>query len=678
MKNPLLDQDNLPPFQQIKASHVFPAIESLLEKNRNQIKKLLKETQDYTWDNFIAVTEDMDDELGRAWSPASHLHSVADNDELREAYNKCLPILSDYSTEMGQNQDLYKAYKHIAESSEFSALSEAQQKIINNALRDFRLSGIELDENKQKRFKEIAKELSELTTKFEEHLLDATQDWKKHITDESKLRGLPESAIGLAKQAAEREKLDGWLFTLEFPSYLPVMQYADDSSLREEMYIAYNTRASEQGPGAGKYDNSELMLSILAFRKEKAQLLGYESYAHYSLATKMADTPEEVLSFLTDLAEKSKRVAQKELNDLNAFAEETDGVTELNVWDVPYYSEKLRQHKFDISQEALRPYFSVPVVLKGLFSVLESLYGFNVKERNDVETWHSDVQFFDIYDGDTLRGSFYLDLFARQKKRGGAWMDECIVRRQTRDGLQTPVAYLTCNFTPPIGNKPALITHDEVITLFHEFGHGLHHMLTKIDYAGVSGINGVAWDAVELPSQFMENWCWEREALNMFAKHIDTNENISDELYKRMQAAKTFQSGMQMVRQIEFALFDFRLHLEFDSKVTTSIQALLDEVRQEVAVLIPPSFNRFQHSFSHIFAGGYAAGYYSYKWAEVLSSDAFSKFEETGIFNQDTGKSFLQNILEKGGSKEPMDLFIAFRGRKPSIEPLLRHSGINA
>lgn len=678
MKNPLLDQDNLPPFQQIKASHVFPAIESLLEKNRNQIKKLLKETQDYTWDNFIAVTEDMDDELGRAWSPASHLHSVADNDELREAYNKCLPILSDYSTEMGQNQDLYKAYKHIADSSEFSALSEAQQKIINNALRDFRLSGIELDENKQKRFKEIAKELSELTTKFEEHLLDATQDWKKHITDESKLRGLPESAIGLAKQAAEREKLDGWLFTLEFPSYLPVMQYADDSSLREEMYIAYNTRASEQGPGAGKYDNSELMLSILAFRKEKAQLLGYESYAHYSLATKMADTPEEVLSFLTDLAEKSKRVAQKELNDLNAFAEETDGVTELNVWDVPYYSEKLRQHKFDISQEALRPYFSVPVVLKGLFSVLESLYGFNVKERNDVETWHSDVQFFDIYDGDTLRGSFYLDLFARQKKRGGAWMDECIVRRQTRDGLQTPVAYLTCNFTPPIGNKPALITHDEVITLFHEFGHGLHHMLTKIDYAGVSGINGVAWDAVELPSQFMENWCWEREALNMFAKHIDTNENISDELYKRMQAAKTFQSGMQMVRQIEFALFDFRLHLEFDSKVTTSIQALLDEVRQEVAVLIPPSFNRFQHSFSHIFAGGYAAGYYSYKWAEVLSSDAFSKFEETGIFNQDTGKSFLQNILEKGGSKEPMDLFIAFRGRKPSIEPLLRHSGINA
>lgn len=678
MKNPLLDQDSLPPFEQINASHVFPAIESLLEKNREQIKSLLKETQDYTWDNFIAVTEDMDDALGRAWSPASHLNSVADSDELREAYNKCLPILSDYSTEMGQNQDLFKAYKYIAESNAFSSLSEAQQKIINNALRDFRLSGIELDEAKQKRFKEIAKELSELTTKFSENVLDATQDWKKHVTDEAQLSGLPESAIGLAKQAAEREGLEGWLFTLEFPSYLPVMQYADDASLREEMYIAYNTRASEQGPSAGKFDNSDLMLSILALRKEKAQLLGYNSYAHYSLATKMAETPEEVLNFLTDLAEKTKTFAQAELDDLNAFAKETDGVEELNVWDVPYYSEKLRQHKFDISQEALRPYFSVPVVLDGLFGVLKSLYGFTVKERSNVEKWHDDVQFFDIFDGDTLRGSFYLDLFARQKKRGGAWMDECIVRRQTKNGLQTPVAYLTCNFTPPIGNKPALITHDEVITLFHEFGHGLHHMLTKIDYAGVSGINGVAWDAVELPSQFMENWCWERDALDMFAKHIDTNENINDELYKRMQAAKTFQSGMQMVRQLEFALFDFRLHLEFDSKETTSIQDLLDEVRQEVAVLIPPSFNRFQHSFSHIFAGGYAAGYYSYKWAEVLSADAFSKFEETGIFNQETGKSFLENVLEKGGSKEPMDLFVAFRGRKPSIEPLLRHSGINA
>jgi len=396
------------------------------------------------------------------------------------------------------------------------------------------------------------------------------------------------------------------------------------------------------------------------------------------LATKMAETPEEVLTFLTDLAHKSKAVAEQELYDLKEFAKDTDGVEELNAWDIPYYSEKLRQHKFDISQEALRPYFSVPVVLEGLFSVLTSLYGFTVKERQDVETWHEDVQFFDIYDGDSLRGSFYLDLFARQKKRGGAWMDECIVRRQTNNGLQTPVAYLTCNFTPPIGDKPSLITHDEVITLFHEFGHGLHHMLTQIDYAAVSGINGVAWDAVELPSQFMENWCWEREALELFAKHIDTNETINDELYERMQAAKTFQSGMQMLRQLEFALFDFRLHLEFDPEGNESIQELLDKVRQEVAVITPPSFNRFQHSFSHIFAGGYAAGYYSYKWAEVLSADAFAKFEETGIFNQQTGLSFLQNILEKGGSKEPMELFVAFRGRKPSIDALLRHSGIKA
>ena len=676
MKNPLHEQGGLPPFKQINASHVFPAIEELLEQNRNQIKSLLESTSDYTWDNFISFTDDMDDKLGRAWSPASHLHSVADNDELREAYNKCLPLLSDYATEMGQNPDLYQAYKHIAESKNFADLQEAQQKIINNALRDFRLSGIELDASKQKRFKEIAKELSELTTKFEENLLDATHDWNKHITDEKQLSGLPESAIALAKQTAEREKLEGWLFNLEFPSYLPVMQYADDPALREEMYVAYNTRASDQGPNAGKFDNSDLMLSILALRKEKAELLGYESYAHYSLATKMAETPEEVLEFLTDLAHKSKVVAQQELDDLKKFAQEKDDVTELHVWDIPYYSEKLRQHKFDISQEALRPYFSVPVVLEGLFSVLNSLYGFTVKQRNDVETWHDDVQFFDIYDGNKLRGSFYLDLFARQKKRGGAWMDECIVRRQTTNGLQSPVAYLTCNFTPPIGDKPSLITHDEVITLFHEFGHGLHHMLTQIDYAGVSGINGVAWDAVELPSQFMENWCWEREALDMFAKHIDTNETISDELYQRMQAAKTFQSGMQMLRQLEFALFDFRLHLEFDPDGSKSIQELLDQVRNEIAVVIPPSFNRFQHSFSHIFAGGYAAGYYSYKWAEVLSADAFAKFEETGIFNQETGKSFLQNILEKGGSKEPMELFVAFRGRKPSIDALLRHSGI--
>lgn len=678
MNNPLLNKTGLPAFESIQASHIEPAIDKLLSENREKIKSLLTATKDYNWDNLLQKLEDMDDLLSRAWSPASHLHSVADNDELRKAYNACLPKLSDYSTEMGQNEDLFHAYESIANSKEFESLSGAQQKIIKNALRDFRLSGIDLDNEAKERYKLIQQKLSKLQTKFQENLLDATHDWKKHITDKAQLAGLPESALALAEQTAKNDDKEGWLFTLDFPSYMPIMQYADNAELRKEFYRAYVTRASDEGTNKD-WDNSEVMLEILKYRTEKAKLLGFESYAHYSLATKMAENPEEVLNFLNDLASRTKKFAEKEFEELKQFAKESANINELNAWDVGYYAEKLRQKKFDISQEILRPYFPANQVIDGLFAITNKLYGVTFKQREGVEVWHKDVMFFDILEENgSIRGSFYLDLYARQHKRGGAWMDECLVRKKAAATIQNPVAYLTCNFTPPIGDKQALLTHDEVTTLFHEFGHGLHHMMTRVEFSGVSGINGVPWDAVELPSQFMENWCWEKEALDLFAKHVDTDESLDDELFGKMTRARTFQAGMQMVRQLEFSLFDFRLHLEFAANESINIQSLLNEVRSQVAVVKAPDFSRFQHSFSHIFAGGYAAGYYSYKWAEVLSADAFSKFEEKGIFDKNTGNEFLHSILEQGGSREPMDLFVEFRGRKPSIEPLLRHSGITA
>jgi oligopeptidase A len=679
MKNPLIHAEGLPNFESINASHLEPAIDQLLSENRSTVASLLANTKIYDWANLLQKLEDMDDRLNQAWSPASHLHSVADNDELREAYNACIAKLSDYSTEMGQNADLFYAYEQIANSDDFNSLATAQQKIITNALRDFKLSGIDLDTDAKERYKEIQQKLSKLQTKFEENLLDATQAWKKLITNKDELSGLPESCLALAAQTAKNNEKEGWLFTLEFPSYMPVMQYSDNASLRKEVYTAYVTRASDKGPNAGEFDNSDIMLELLKYRTEKAKLLGFDSYAHYSLATKMADNPDEVLGFLNDLAERTKSYAKQEFKELAQFATETANVTQLEAWDVAYYSEKLRQKKFDISQEVLRPYFPAHQVIDGLFAITGKLYDVTIKQRDNIQVWHKDVMFFDIVGSNNeIRGSFYLDLYARQHKRGGAWMDECIVRKKTNTGIQDPVAYLTCNFTPPVGDKPALLTHDEVTTLFHEFGHGLHHMMTRVEYSGVSGINGVPWDAVELPSQFMENWCWEKEALDLFARHVDTDELINDELFEKMTRARTFQAGMQMVRQLEFALFDYRLHMEFASNESLVVQDLLNEVREKVAVVRAPEINRFQHSFAHIFAGGYAAGYYSYKWAEVLSADAFSKFEETGIFDKATGKEFLQSILEQGGSREPMDLFVEFRGRKPSIEPLLRHSGITA
>jgi oligopeptidase A len=684
MSNPLLTFTGLPPFSKIKPEYVEPAIDELLSRNRKLIHDLLAQHQDpngITWDNFVQPIEEADDHLNRVWSPISHMNSVVNSDALRDAYNACLPKLSDYATEMGQNEELFHAYNNLKNNKkEFEKLTTAQKKIIENALLDFKLSGFDLHDDKKKRFKEIQQQLSQLTTKFEENVLDATHAWNKHISDETNLSGLPESARAMAKQAAEQKDLDGWLFTLDFPSYYAVMSYADDPELRREMYEAYVTRASDQGPNAHTYDNSQVMENILALRHEAAQLLGFKNYAERSLAKKMADSPEHVINFLSELADKSHKVAQQDYNELVEYAKQHHGQSDLNAWDLTYYSEKLREHKYDINQETLKPYFPETRVVPGMFEVVKRLYDIHIEEVDAVDTWHKDVRFYEIKDHDgNLRGQFYLDLYAREKKRGGAWMDDCQGRNTLANGeTQIPVAYLTCNLSQPIGDKPALFTHDEVTTLFHEFGHGLHHMLTQVDHIGVSGINGVAWDAVELPSQFMENWCWEREALDLITGHFETGETLPQALFDKMLAAKNFQAGMQMVRQLEFALFDFKLHADYDPELGARVQETLDDVRKQVAVIKAPSFNRFQHSFTHIFAGGYAAGYYSYKWAEVLSADAFSKFEEHGIFDQKTGAEFLSSILEKGGSQEPMELFVAFRGREPSIDPLLRHSGIAA
>ena len=679
MHNPLLEMDGLPPFSRIKPEHVEPAIDTLLQENRQAVEDLLARNDRYTWANLVAPLEALDDRLNRAWSPVSHMNSVVDSEALREAYNACLPRLSAFATEMGQHAGLYRAYRQLAEGGEYQALDTAQRKIIDNALRDFRLAGVALPEEQQRRFKAVMQELAELNARFEQNVLDATQAWHKTVGDEAGLAGLPDSARQRARQAAEAEGERGWRLGLDFPTYFAVITHADDRELRREIYEAYVTRASDQGPHAGQWDNGPVMERILALRHEAARLLGFANYAEYSLATKMASSPDQVMTFLQDLARRALPAARRELDELRAFARERHALETLEAWDVAYYAEKLRQHKYAISQEALRPYFPEPGVLQGLFGVVRRLYGLRIEEVGGVDVWHEDVRFFDIRDADgTLRGQFYLDLYARANKRGGAWMDECIRRRREGDRVQIPVAYLTCNFTPPSGDGPALFTHDEVLTLFHEFGHGLHHMLTRIDYVGVSGIGGVPWDAVELPSQFMENWCWEREALDLFAVHYQSGEPLPDDMYRRMLAARNFQSAMQMVRQLEFALFDFRLHLEYDPARGARIHELLDEVRGQVAVIRPPGFNRFAHSFTHVFAGGYAAGYYSYKWAEVLSADAFSAFEESGIFDRDTGLRFLGAILEQGGSRDPLELFIEFRGREPGIDALLRHSGLAA
>jgi len=672
--NPLLEDLELPPFSRIRAEHVLPAVQTLLGRGRGRVAEVLDAAEEPSWESVVQAIDEMDDRINRAWSPVAHLNAVADNPALREAYNAALPLLSDYAAEMGQNEGLYHSYRRIAETR---GLDAAQERVLDLALREFRLGGVDLPPARKSYFKELGTRLAELQAKYSENVLDATQAWKKPVGDVTLLSGLPASALALAADAARREGLQGWLLTLEFPSFHPVITYADDEDLRREIYEANSTRASDQGPSAGTWDNSAIIEDIVRLRHERAHLLGYSNFAELSLARKMAPDTSRVIAFLKDLAACARPVAERELQELEAFAEQHFGKKTLQAWDIAYYSEKLRKAKHDISQEELRPYFPVPKVLNGMFEVVHRLFGVDIAPVEGIDTWHEDVLVFQIRDSDgALRGQFYLDLYARAHKRGGAWMDECRVRARNARGLQTPVAYLTCNFTPPVDGQPSQLTHNEVTTLFHEFGHGLHHMLTRVDYPSISGINGVAWDAVELPSQFLENWCWEERALAVISGHVEDARPLEAELFARLKAARNFQSGMQMLRQIEFALFDFKLHMEYSPEQGADVNALLDAVRAEVAVLTPPKFNRFAHAFTHVFGGGYAAGYYSYKWAEVLSSDAFSKFEERGIFDPRTGREFLHSILEKGGSRDAMSLFLEFRGREPSIDALLRHSGI--
>ena len=678
----LINPQALPNFDEVQVDQIESAISQHLQDNLDAVSRLSQQASP-SWSSLVEPLEELDDVLSKAWSPVSHLNSVMNSDALRAAYNACLPKLSAYSTELGQNKALQQAYQSIKDSDEFAKLTTAQQKTINNALRDFHLAGVDLPADKKKRYGEIRSRLSELSSKFSENVLDATNKWEKHITDQTQLAGIPESSLAGFAQAAQAKSLDGWLLTLDFPCYLPVMTYCENAELRKEMYTAFATRASDQGPHAGEFDNSKLMDETLALRHELAVLLGFNNYAEYSIATKMAQSTDQVMSFLTDLAEKGRPQAQREFDELIAFARDEHGAEltngALNAWDVTFYGEKLKQARYTVSQEEIRQYLPAPTVLKGLFQVVKRLFNVDVKPASDATTYHKDAQLFNILKDGQLIARFYLDLYARAKKRGGAWMDECRVRRTKANGqAQIPVAYLVCNFTAPVGDQPALLTHDELTTLFHEFGHGIHHMLTQVNTAAVSGINGVAWDAVELPSQFLENWCWEPEALAFISGHVETGEPLPKALLDKMLAAKNFQSAMMLMRQLEFSLFDFAMHLNYNPEQPQDIAHVLNAIRQQVAVVKVPDFNRFQHSFSHIFAGGYAAGYYSYKWAEVLSADAFSRFEEEGIFNAETGDRFYREILSRGGEADAAELFKNFRGREPSVEPLLRHSGINA
>lgn len=666
---------SLPDFSALVPAEIAPRIAAIIADNERGIEEMLDDRTTPGWDRVCARLDELNDRLNRAWSPVRHLHSVADSDALRAAYNETLPRVVQYGTAQMQNDRLCAAFHQLQEAPEFARLSAARQQVVRHAVRDFRLGGIELDSAARARFSAIQQRLNQLGTKFEEHVLDATRAWRWHTGDRARLAGLPESLLNLAAQNAAQAGLEGWVLTLDLPCYLPAMMYAQDRALREELYRAYCTRASEQGPNAGQFDNTPLMAEMLALRHELARLVGYANFADYSLATKMAPSAAGVIGFLRDLAARSKPHAQREYAELQAHARDQLGLDTLEAWDVAYVSEHLRQQAYAVSQEALRPWFPVQRVLSGLFAVVSRLFGLDIAKVDGVDTWHQDVEVFRINDAQGhLRGIFYLDLFARPGKRGGAWMDECVVRRRTTQGIQHPVAFLTCNFTPPVSGRPSLLTHDELLTLFHEFGHGLHHMLTRVDEAPVSGINGVAWDAVELPSQFLENWCWEREAIDLLSGHVDTGEPLPEAMFERLLAAKGFQAGMKMLRQVEFALFDFRLHVEYHAAL--DVQQVLDEVRREVAVLVPPAWNRFQHSFSHIFGGGYAAGYYSYKWAEVLAADAYARFEEEGVFNRKVGEDFMESILEAGGAEDAMVLFRRFRGRDPQPEALLRRSGL--
>ena len=672
--NPLLLQNPIEKIDQIEPDYVEPAIIQVIDDNLNAVEELVSQDS-LNWQNLMLPLDKLDNRLSKVWSPVSHLNSVCNSDELRKAYDNALGHLTTYSTSLGQHKGLYRATKALYDQREELELSDTQCHILKHSLISFKLSGLHLEEAQQKEFAKIQGRLAELKSKFEQNILDATMSWTKAIGDESGLAGLPETELAMLKANAETRDLSGYLVTLEIPSYLAVMTYADDRELREEVYRAYTTRASELGSDEGKFDNSDIMADLLKLKNKKAKLLGYDSYAALSLETKMAEKPQQVLEFLEKLNEASHAQAINEFEELKTFAKE-QGEADLKAWDIAYFSEKLKQQNYQISQSELRPYFPVDKVISGLFEITQHHFEVSFQSSDNVPVWHKDVKHFQILRNDKVIAEFYLDLYARGHKRGGAWMDDYQGRLKLGDGqVQIPVAYLTCNFAPPVGSNPALLTHDEVVTLFHEFGHGIHHMLTQVDELSASGISNVPWDAVELPSQFMENFCYQPEVIAKLSEHFETGEPLPQSMLDKLIAAKNFQSAMMMVRQLEFALFDMRIHLS-DPLSADGIQKVLNQTREQVAVIKTPEFNRFQHGFSHIFAGGYSAGYYSYKWAEVLSADAFSLFEEEGVMNPAAGKKFRENILEKGGSAEPMDLFVAFRGRKPEVEPLLRHSGI--
>lgn len=687
--NPLLDFSGLPRFDLIRPEHVTPAIEQLIADARNVVQQLEAPADQVSWDNFVVPLEEATERLGRAWGVVNHLNHVMDTPELRATYNENQPKVTEFWTELGQNEALFGKYKQLRGSPEFVNLTPARKRIVENALRDFRLGGAELPEKQKERFAEIQEEQARLSTRFSENVLDATNDFKLLVTNEAELAGLPDDAKAAARAAAERDGKTGWQFSLHFPSYFPVLQFADNRELREKIYRANATKASEMGAvfsEVEKWDNTSNIAQLLKLRDEEAKLLDFRSFADVSLEPKMAESPERVIEFLEDLARRARPYAEKDLAELRAFAKDELGIDDMQAWDATYASEKLREKRYAFSAQEVKQYFPEPRVVAGLFGVISKLFNVTIAP-DQAPVWHPDVRFFRIEKNGQLIGQFYLDLYARPGKGQGAWMDDARGRRLTTGGIvQTPIAYLTCNFTPPAevdGQlQPSLFTHDEVTTLFHEFGHGLHHMLTEVDELSVSGISGVEWDAVELPSQFMENFCWEWDVLQGMTAHVKTGEPLPRELYEKMLAAKNFQSGMQTLRQVEFSLIDMHLHYDFDPNSQKTVQELVDEVRNKFSVLIPPSFNRFQHSFGHIFAGGYAAGYYSYKWAEVLSADAYAAFEEAveagGDAVLEAGKRFHQEILSVGGSRPALESFKAFRGREPQIDALLRHNGMQA
>jgi len=673
MSNPLLDFSGLPRFSGIRPEHIGPAVEALVAQGRATIERLAAQDHAPTWEGFVQPLDDAHERLSRAWAQVSHMNAVVNTPQLREAYNAALPIVTQFVTEQGQDQRLHAGFKALRAAPSFDALAPARKRYIENELRDFRLGGAELPPPQKARFREVKEGLARLGSRFQDNLLDATNAFGLHVTDEAELSGIPPDVVEAAREAARKEGRAGAKLTLHMPCYLPVMQYADHHGLRERMYRAFVTRASSFGPA--EWDNGEDIRRILELRAEAARLLGYGSFAEVSLATKMAASPPEALAFLDDLARRARPFAQRDMDELRAFARDELNLADVRACDVPYVSEKLRQKRYAFSDQEVKRYFPENEVLAGMFRLVETLYGLRIAPAK-AETWHPDVRFFDIADRSGQRiGQFYLDLYAREGKRGGAWMDDAVNRRRVGASVQTPVAFLTCNFSSPVGGKPALFTHGEVTTLFHEFGHGLHHLLTQVDELGVAGINGVEWDAVELPSQFMENFCWEWDVVEPMTRHVDTGERIPRALFERMHAAKNFQSGMQFVRQLEFALFDMRLHHDFDP-ASGDVMAVLEDVRRNVAVFPVPDYNRFPNQFSHIFAGGYAAGYYSYKWAEVLSSDAYGAFEEAGVLNPEVGARFRREVLAAGGSRPALESFVAFRGRKPQIDALLRHNGM--